>query len=479
MMTSEQEILDKPSVQTRRPRLVTVEPVAFLILAIQGGFVALRTLYIEHRLAVSYNYTLPSNDANGPCGVNETKDPKQAQIESETALWVAYMKGVSVALPMFTALAYGTASDFIGRKPVLILAASAHLTAAALFLCVAYFNLPLFCLVIGEAVLGICGDSIIVDSMVYAYVTDVYQGRDRNFRIFVVNLMVYVGFGGSQLVVTWILQVTGSNYPIAYLTVVVAAVINFLYVTLPCVLRETVERRPFPRGVFRDLLTKIYRLFKNNSNGRRIRIVFLIAILVLYELVYEAVYSVITIYGLGPPFCWDDTFVGVYSVIVNIVPAAASIVAMKLLGLCMSEYWMVYIGFLSGIGIMVTTALAKTQAILAYVAPAVGVLRILPAPLLRFLATQQVDTDEQGSLFGAIAVLSSVGKVLSPIVMNGIYSSTVKIGHPTVTFYVAAGILVIPLFINGFLHVRQPLAEYQPINNSDDEENDTNNKALV
>ncbi|XP_022099492.1 proton-coupled folate transporter-like [Acanthaster planci] len=472
MASVQESTLEKPAVRIRRYRLVTVEPVVFLMLAIQGGFVALRTLYIEHRLAVSYNYTLPTGDVNGTCGAaNATKDPTQEQIESKTALWVAYMKGVSVALPLFGALLFGAASDFIGRKPILTVSASGHLLAAALFLCVAYFNLPLFCLVVGEIILGICGDSVVPESAAYAYVTDVYQGNERSFRIFLVDVLIYLGFGASQIVVTTILQLTASNFSIAYLTIFVTAIVNFLYVTIPRVVVESVDKRPFSRGVFRDLFAQIYWLFKNNTNGRRPRIILLLANMILYELVYEAVYSVITIYGLGPPFCWSETFVGVYNVIVNIAPAVASILALKLLGLCMSEYWMVYLGFLSGIALMITTSLAKTTALIAYVAPSVGLLRVLPTPILKFLATQLVKVDEQGSLFGAVAVLSSVGRALSPVVMNGIYSYTVKIGHPTVTFYVAGGILVIPLFINGYLHARQrwPSSSYQQVTTISDE----------
>ena len=41
----------------------------------------------------------------------------------------------------------------------------------------------------------------------------------------------------------------------------------------------------------------------------------------VYTMIIEAVFDVITIYGLGEPFCWSPTLVGVYSVIVNTFPA--------------------------------------------------------------------------------------------------------------------------------------------------------------
>ena len=39
---------------------------------------------------------------------------------------------------------------------------------------------------------------------------------------------------------------------------------------------------------------------------------------------------------------------------------------MKVLGFFLSEYWLIYIGFLSGIALMLATALAKTTFMLAY-----------------------------------------------------------------------------------------------------------------
>ncbi|XP_033638441.1 solute carrier family 46 member 3-like isoform X2 [Asterias rubens] len=449
---------------TKALRLITVEPTVILICAIQGSLVALRTLYIEHRLALSYNYTLPTG-SNDTCGGNHTEDPMQKRIESETALWVMYMKGISDFLPAFVAVFYGAASDFIGRKPVLIVSAVAHLTASAIFLSVCYFNLPLICLVVAEGILGICGDSVVLTSTSFAYVTDIYEGTAMTFRIFLLDLLIYVGFGGSQFGVTSILQWTNS-YTIAFLVVFGAAVINFLYVAVPGIVRETIKRRPFPRGVVRDLIHKIYLLFKVNTNGRRVTLLLLMTGMVFYDLVYEAVYSVITIFGLGPPFCWSDSFVGVYGLLTNIVPALVGILAWRIFRVCVSEYWMVHIGLLSGIGMMTTTALAKTTTILAYVATAVGLFRVMPSPLLKYLATRQVDDQEQGTLFGAAALMTAFGKVLSPITLNGIYSATVTTDHPTIAFYVAAGLLVVPIILNGILQVRQPRPGYMPINNS-------------
>ena len=92
--------------QKAPPRLITVEPLIFLIEAIQGILVNLRTEYIEYRLADSRNYSLPNiASGNSSCWLNDTNSTDndiRREIEAETAIWVMYLKTTSVFLPIIT-----------------------------------------------------------------------------------------------------------------------------------------------------------------------------------------------------------------------------------------------------------------------------------------------------------------------------------------------------------------------------------------
>ena len=71
-------------------RIITVEPMVFFLVAIQGILINLRTQYVEYRLAKNYNYTIPNiGSANSSCWLNETNSTEneiQETIAAETAM---------------------------------------------------------------------------------------------------------------------------------------------------------------------------------------------------------------------------------------------------------------------------------------------------------------------------------------------------------------------------------------------------------
>ena len=88
------------------PHGVTIEPSIFFIASVQGMMLNLRTQYIEFRLAENHNHTL-ANIATGntDCGVNATNrtvNEIETHIQAETALWILYMKVISMTLPWLT-----------------------------------------------------------------------------------------------------------------------------------------------------------------------------------------------------------------------------------------------------------------------------------------------------------------------------------------------------------------------------------------
>ncbi|XP_038057980.1 proton-coupled folate transporter-like [Patiria miniata] len=436
-------------------RLITVEPILILINLVQGALVTLRYQYIEHRLADQNNYTLPTG--KNSCA---SQDETDRNIEDQTSLWVTGMKDMSVFPPIVVALVLGAASDFVGRRPMFIINASGHFLGSVLFLCVAIFKLPLPLLIVGELMLGLAGDAVFTAIIAEAYVADIYSGKARTYRLVIIDAVILFSFGIIQFGIDEILQNTGINFILVYGITVGLALLNLLYTITPCLLLETVKRRPFPRGVLKELALNILSLFGRSHAGRRWRLSLCLAIACLWTLIFEAVGGNIIIYGLSPPFCWSPEIVGAYGAIINALPAVVSIVAVPVLRLCMSTFWMVYIGFASGIGYMIATALSPTNIWLAYIAPTIGMFLLVPLPIAKTKCSEQVGENEQGAVFGCLAVVISLARFISPILLNGILATELKKPkgqrHPNVTYYAAAGILLLPIMINAFLHITQP-----------------------
>ena len=244
------------------------------------------------------------------------------QVEAETALWVMYMKSTSVFIPIFSGTILIAASDFVGRKPILIINAIGHFLASAVFLLVAWLSLPLVFTIVAEFILGLSGDSVTSMHVAFAYIADTSTGQTRVIKLVIVSFLIYAGFGLSQILVDIILQYTG-NYIIAFSCAVVFAILNFIYVVIPGLLLETVIHRSTFKVIetTKKLLKGFWELLKVSADRRHIRMIILFALFMVNTIVIEAVFSVISIYGLGQPFCWSPTLYGIYNVIVNVYPA--------------------------------------------------------------------------------------------------------------------------------------------------------------
>ncbi|XP_071788174.1 proton-coupled folate transporter-like isoform X1 [Asterias amurensis] len=440
-------------------RWITVEPILILINFVQGALVTLRSQYIEHRLAKEKNYTIPS----GMNSCAHLEDPTDKWIEGQTALWVTLMKDTSVFPPIVVALVLGAASDFVGRRPMFIVNATGHFLASGLFLCIAIFELDLWLLIVGEVILGVAGDAVFAAIIAEAYVADIYTGNSRAFRLVVVDGLIQFSFGVIQFAIGETLQNTGNNFVIVYAITVAVAFVNLLYTIIPGLVLETVKRRPFPNNVPKDILKNIVSLFDKAHAGRRWRLVLLLINACLWTVIFEAAPGNVIIYGLSPPFCWMPDTVGAYGAISNALPAVVAILAMPLFGLCISVYWMVYIGFLSGIGYLLTTAFAPTTLWLAYIAPVIGMFLLLPLPIIKSKLSEQVDDSEQGAVFGCLAVVISLARFVSPLLLNGVLRYEIDKthnSHPVVTYFMASAILLLPMGINMILHIFQPKKRY-------------------
>lgn len=84
--------------------------------------------------------------------------------------------------------------DEVGRKPPIAIGFVGLFTLVVIYICTIEFNLPLFVLLVGRAVCGMCGDFYGLAANGYAYVADISQPHERTVKIAAVSACM--GFGG-------------------------------------------------------------------------------------------------------------------------------------------------------------------------------------------------------------------------------------------------------------------------------------------
>ncbi|XP_072040953.1 proton-coupled folate transporter-like isoform X2 [Amphiura filiformis] len=377
-----------------KKRLVTVEPLAFFFAASIGVFGAMEPQYIEERLAQDRNYTLTKDDdINGTCNNKNTSDPDyiiQQEIAADMATWTMINKSLSFLPVVFLAPFFGVLSDRLGRKLNFAIPITAHVIFIILILLILYLRLPLLVLTLANLVEGLGGQIYFFIAGSYAYISDVSTKKARLVRLAVLQTVYGSAFGIVQILVAYIIQAYGF-IPIAWLSTafLIAAI---LYLTIPRVLLETVEPNKTSKPIgAREFSRDLYKLFAVNDQNRNYQILIILTINFITDIVQTTISS---LYGLGPPFCWSSVTLGYFNVVSMVFGAIGAVL---------------------------------------------GCPKGMEAPVLNSIISKLVSPHEQGTIFAVQSSVQSAASLISPLILNSIYSASVKT-QPSLVFYVIAGV---------------------------------------
>ena len=323
MASSERTKLCDEASKPARARLVSVEPVYFLLVVTQGAITTARVQYVEKRLAEDYNYTLIGPQKENCSFDTETSDPVGLRIKSETALWVMWMSSLSTIIPIFTGSLLVVASDVVGRKPILLVSATSHLISAAILIVVAMFDLPLAFMLVSKTILGIFGDLSMPGAVCLTYIADSTTLETRAVKIAALDFSSNFGWGLGKLLVSVILQET-YNFTLAFGFSTLVAALCVFYTACPGLLLETMSGNQSSKGnvgdIFKTSCVRLRSLCSPSWGSLRWRIIALCMTMALIYLVKKGIFTVVIIIGLGEPFCWQPLLVGIFEIVAFLVP---------------------------------------------------------------------------------------------------------------------------------------------------------------
>jgi DHA1 family tetracycline resistance protein-like MFS transporter len=347
---------------------------------------------------------------------------------SQAADWGGYLLAVYALLQFFMAPVFGNVSDRFGRRPVLL----ASLAAFGLDFLLTGLATSMTWLFIGRAVAGLFGASFATAG---AYIGDISTDANRAKYFGFIGAAWGTGFTLGPVIGGFVAEHIDPRAPFFVAAALALANVVFGYFALPESLPPE-RRRPFewaranPFGAFRSLthLPMIAGL--------------LIAVF-LYQMAHDSLPAV-WMYYTREKFGWSEaemglslTFVGIMTLIV--MGGLTGAVVPKL-----GERRAIVIGFLLMTLGFAGYAFAPTGWFI-YVAIAVGSLGGIANPAMQSVMSRQAGPSAQGELQGAVASLSSVAAVLSPLIMTRLfshYSSPEAAVHFPGMPYLVSGVLV-------------------------------------
>jgi DHA1 family tetracycline resistance protein-like MFS transporter len=327
----------------------------------------------------------------------------------------------------------GGLSDRYGRRPVLLLS----LLGLGIDYIFHAFAPTLFWLFVGRLVAGMFGASFTTAT---AYIADIStpEKRSQNFGL------IGAAFGLGFIIGPVIGGIAGAEFgPRApFLVAAALSLINVIYgyFVLPESLEKS-ERRAFDWRRANPIGSLMHLRKYPVVSG-------LVVSLVLIYISGHAVQSNWAYYTMFK-FDWDEAMVGyslgVVGLLVAVVQGGLIRVVIPKLGQANS----VYVGIaLHAIGLFCFGAASVSWMMFVFLIP--YCLGGISGPALQGIISNQVPSNQQGELQGALTSLVSLTSIIGPLMMNSIFayfsSERAPFYLPGASFYLAAILMVMSLF---------------------------------
>ena len=186
-------------------RQISVEPVLFVyMLCTFLSFPVLQQLAFKKICLETFNKTTCSNLHHD----NFTTQEKH--VASDTSQWILYQT-IGLSIPsIFASLVYGSWSDRVGRRMVMILPLVGNTLLNINYIMNAHFiSLSVDYLMVGIVISGFFGGFATVILSVFAYISDVSSKTERTVRVAVLESMVFFGATVGDLLSGVLLDYSG------------------------------------------------------------------------------------------------------------------------------------------------------------------------------------------------------------------------------------------------------------------------------
>ncbi len=323
---------------------------------------------------------------------------------SDAAKWGGWLTAAYAIMQFLFSPVLGGLSDQYGRRPVLLLSLFGF-GIDYLFLS---FAPTIGWLFVGRALAGITGASFTTAT---AYIADIStnENRAQNFG------MVGAAFGIGFIIGPVIGGLLGSLGPrIPFIVAAILSLINCLYgyFVLPESLSKE-NRRPFEWSRANPV-GALLQLKKYPS---------LSGLVVSYILVYLASHAVQSNWGFFgiEKLHWDEKMIGISLGVVGLMIGLVQGLLIRVVNPKLGNEKSIYFGLiLYGIGLLLFAFASQTWMMFVFLIP--YCLGGICGPALQSTISENVPSNEQGELQGALTSLVSLTSIFGPMIMTGLFS---------------------------------------------------------
>ena len=224
---------------------------------------------------------------------------------------------ISMSVPSVVVnLVISPLSDKYGRKPVMMLVLVSELLGVVVVVIVTYLNLNIYWFILSALLIGFGGGVSTLQSVSFAYVSDITPTRWRTLHIGFIQAMVYTGIASSSGIFNIWLQHAKCDFRYPCWLMVAIAFAGFLYsVVLPESLtkQERIQLNEYKNGI--KVLIQGVKIFFWPRLGYSLWKLWCLAIPVCIVVFSEAGETAIgTLFQLHKPLEWSRSLIGIYGI---------------------------------------------------------------------------------------------------------------------------------------------------------------------
>lgn len=314
-------------------RTVVVEPL--LMLYTVAIFVAhtveaqFRYQKIGQSMGINLDNLTHGKDASCDTNVSDPGYLEMESVQKEAARWNIYIEVATNVPSIFMTILYGSYSDKIGRKIILLLPPIGLMVAAAVNICIIHFDLPVYVFLL-TSLQSFFGGSNMMIAACFAYIADTTTHQARAFRMTLLDVILMSAASFAQLGLGYWIKAQGFFPP--YMFVLGAGFISLLYGIF--LVPESKPKTQNAQKNTAEYLTQGYKLcIKADSTGRRWKINMILLSYVVGNL--GSTFDVMTLYEMNTPLCWKSVLIGYYEAASMMTRCLATLAAVVIFERCM------------------------------------------------------------------------------------------------------------------------------------------------
>ncbi|KAL3872667.1 hypothetical protein ACJMK2_035879 [Sinanodonta woodiana] len=426
----------KPAVPQKKHKHWILGPIAFLCMS--GSVLAFTVFsqFIHDKIKRSDYHNSTFSENLSACEVNKSSHEYQvkSEIQEKAAKWQILIPLAGNIIAIFSNLVLGSYTDRFGRKFLFYLSCFGSLFRTAMVAFIMYFDWDLEYYIIPYAIDGMTGSSPTLMQAAYIYSADITsKGKERTFGIVLIEMAFGFGSTLSGLGSGYVIELSGFFWPS-----VVAAGAYLLAMILIYVLPETFSDKLAKRKSKLQTVKDAIGLYTDRKNAGK-RWIYIVSIIIFFIIMISSSgsFSIEPLYQLGSPFCWTPVQIGWFTALRMFGQQVVGIFSIKFLQRCLTDTSIAILGAVCSVSAYTMEGLASTSLVL-YLVNVLNIGGNLTIPVIRSIMSCLTPPDKQGAVFSTISSVNIICNMLTAVLANAIYSSTLSLFSGTVFLVYAA-----------------------------------------